>query len=176
MSGRGHDAGPDSLPARPNHGNPRRDSLTTTVPPQPVLPPAVEAEGPAGRFAWEEFFQGQLRNPHTRALYLRSVTRFLKWIEPQGVPLPRVTPGMIGAYLDQHPGSVPTRKAELAGLRRFFDLLVSRHVVVLNPAASVRGERYQVVEGLTPRSPPPRRGPCWPRYAWTDSPGCATGW
>jgi integrase/recombinase XerD len=114
------------------------------------LPAVVEAEGPAGRFAWEEFFQAQLRNPHTRALYLRSVTRFLKWLEPHEVPLPRVTPGMIGSYLDQHQGSVPTKKAELAGLRRFFDVLVQRHVVVLNPAASVRGERYQVVEGLTP--------------------------
>jgi site-specific recombinase XerD len=118
------------------------------------LPILVEAEGPAGRFAWEEFFQAQLRNTHTRALYLRAVTRFLKWLEPQGIPLPQVTPGMIGAYLDQHGRSVPTKKAELAGLRRFFDVLVQRHVVVLNPAASVRGERYQVVEGLTPEITP----------------------
>jgi site-specific recombinase XerD len=38
----------------------------------------------------------------------------------------------------------------LAALRRFFDALVLRHVVLLNPAASVRGERYQVIEGKTP--------------------------
>jgi site-specific recombinase XerD len=38
----------------------------------------------------------------------------------------------------------------LAALRRLFDALVLRHVVVLNPALSVRGERYQVVEGKTP--------------------------
>jgi site-specific recombinase XerD len=46
--------------------------------------------------------------------------------------------------------STPTRKVHLAALRAFFDLLVTRHVIVINPAASVRGERYQVVEGQTP--------------------------
>jgi site-specific recombinase XerD len=33
---------------------------------------------------------------------------------------------------------------------KFFDLLVIRHVVILNPAASVRAERYSAVEGKTP--------------------------
>jgi len=35
-------------------------------------------------------------------------------------------------------------------LRRFFDELVMRHVAILNPALSVRSERYQAVEGKTP--------------------------
>jgi site-specific recombinase XerD len=38
----------------------------------------------------------------------------------------------------------------LAALRHFFDELVRRHVVVLNPAASVRTERLQIIEGKTP--------------------------
>ncbi len=38
----------------------------------------------------------------------------------------------------------------LSAIRHFFDTLVIRHVVVLNAAASVRGERLQVVEGKTP--------------------------
>jgi integrase/recombinase XerD len=38
----------------------------------------------------------------------------------------------------------------LAALRHFFDQLAIRHVVILNPAASVRTERYQVLEGKTP--------------------------
>ncbi|HUQ72179.1 MAG TPA: hypothetical protein VM165_21815 [Planctomycetaceae bacterium] len=46
--------------------------------------------------------------------------------------------------------AIPTRKLYLAGLRRFFDEPVLRHVLILNPALSVRGERYQVLEGLTP--------------------------
>ena len=35
-------------------------------------------------------------------------------------------------------------------MRHFFDGLVVRHAIILNPALSVRGERYQVVEGKTP--------------------------
>lgn len=43
-----------------------------------------------------------------------------------------------------------TRKQHLAAIRHFFDGLVTRHAIVLNPALSVRGERYEVVEGKTP--------------------------
>jgi hypothetical protein len=32
------------------------------------LPAPIRDAGPAATFAWEEFFQGQLRNPHTRVL------------------------------------------------------------------------------------------------------------
>ena len=46
--------------------------------------------------------------------------------------------------------SVPTKKLHLAALRRFFDRLVNRHVCVINPAATVKAERYAVVEGKTP--------------------------
>jgi site-specific recombinase XerD len=52
--------------------------------------------------------------------------------------------------MDELRGAVPTKKQHLAALRHFFDHLVTRHAVILNPAASVRGERYQVVEGKTP--------------------------
>jgi integrase/recombinase XerD len=38
----------------------------------------------------------------------------------------------------------------VAALRKFFDLLVVRHVVVLNPATSISAERYSAVEGKTP--------------------------
>ena len=43
-----------------------------------------------------------------------------------------------------------TCKQHLAGVRHFFDGMVTRHAVILNPALSVRGERYEVVEGKTP--------------------------
>jgi site-specific recombinase XerD len=78
------------------------------------------------------------------------VRRFLAWAAGQGLELPRITPGLVGQYIDQLAGSIPTRKQHLAALRGFFDILVLRHVVVLNPAASVRGERYSVTEGKTP--------------------------
>ncbi|MCA9094026.1 MAG: tyrosine-type recombinase/integrase, partial [Planctomycetaceae bacterium] len=71
-------------------------------------------------------------------------------VERTGTPLNRISPGMVGTYFDQHPGSLPTKKLHLAALRAFFDLLVTRHVLLLNPAATVRGERYVAVEGKTP--------------------------
>jgi integrase len=113
-------------------------------------PALIVSAGPAAGFAYDEFFAGRLRNPHTRAAYRLAVCRFLDWAALQGVPLERITPGDVGKYFDRHPGSPPTRKLHLAALRAFFDLCVERHVVVLNPAACVRGERYQVIEGKTP--------------------------
>ena len=50
--------------------------------------------------------------------------------------------------------SVPTKKLHLAALRRFFDRLVNRHACVINPAATVKAERYAVVEGKTPQIGP----------------------
>lgn len=117
------------------------------------VPTRVAECGPAAEVAWDEFFAAQIRNRHTRLAYERAVRRFLAWL-PEGTHLPGITPGMLGSYFDTHPGSPPTKKLHLAALRGFFDLLVTRHVVVLNPAASVRLERHQVVEGLTPEITP----------------------
>ncbi len=114
------------------------------------LPVIVAAAGDGARFAWEEFFSGELPNAHTRAAYLRAVRRFLDSCENGRVELHRITPGQVGSYLAGLPVSIPTKKQHLAAIRRFFDRLVVRHVVMLNPAASVRAERYQVVEGKTP--------------------------
>jgi site-specific recombinase XerD len=56
----------------------------------------------------------------------------------------------VGSYLDERDFASATKKLHLSAIRHFFDVLVSRHVVVLNPAHSVRGERLQVIEGKTP--------------------------
>lgn len=122
--------------------------INRATPPSDTLPAIVAAAG-AG-WVWEEFFSGQLRNPHTRRAYVRAVRHFLAWAEGEGVTLKQIAPGQVGKYLDQLGGSIPKKKLHLAALRRFFDQLVVRHVVLLNPAASVCGERYQVVEGKTP--------------------------
>ena len=114
------------------------------------LPAIVGAMGPAAHFAWDEFFRGQLRNIHTRMAYGHAVACFLSWCEEKRIELPRVTPGVVGDYFDQHAGSIPTKKQHLAAIRGLFDKLVLRHAVVLNPAASIRLERYQVIEGKTP--------------------------
>src|SRR3954454_7485587 len=116
-------------------------------------PPAiVAAAGPGAEFAWDEFFKGQLANAYTRRNYAHAVRDFLGWCDhpDRQIPLVRITPGDVGDYLAGLQLATPTKKLRLAALRKFFDLLVVRHVVVLNPAASVRAERYSTVEGKTP--------------------------
>src|SRR5438045_7415856 len=102
-------------------------ALTSHSPPAQV-PAAIVSAGPAAGFVWDEFFAGQLRNPHTRTAYRHAVHRFFAWLEPQGVALQEISPALVGRYFDQHAGSPPTRKLHLAALRRLFDLFVTRHL------------------------------------------------
>ena len=113
-------------------------------------PLIVSDAGLAAQFAWDEFIYAKIRNPHTRRSYLHVVEQFLDHCRALGRELQQVAPRDVGLYLDDLPHSPATKKLHLSALRHFFDTLVSRHVVVLNPAASVRGERLQVIEGKTP--------------------------
>jgi site-specific recombinase XerD len=116
----------------------------------PTLPVLVERAGPAGRFAWEEFFYAEHHNPHTQKAYMAAVKRFLAWAEGEGVELLELTPGKAGKYLVGLGGSPAKRNLHLSALRGFFDRLVNRHVVILNPFTSVRGVKEETVEGKTP--------------------------
>ena len=80
--------------------------------------------------------------------------RFLTWCEEQEIELRQVTPGLAGRFIEELPGSDPTRNLALAALRHFFDALVTRHAVALNPFASVRGRKHAVVDGKTPELTP----------------------
>ena len=82
--------------------------------------------------------------------YERAVRNFLRHCEQLGRELHHISPRDVGSYLDSLDYSRATKKLHLSGLRHFFDTLVTRHVIVLNPALSVRAERLQVVEGKTP--------------------------
>ena len=114
------------------------------------MPAILARKGAAGQFAWDEFFDAQLPNKHTRAAYLHAVRQLLKWLEGVEPDIARVTPGMIGQYFGELKIAIPTKKLHLAAVRRFFDLLVQRHVMAFNPAHSVRLERFSVKEGKTP--------------------------
>src|SRR4051812_1346822 len=116
-----------------------------------TLPKLVERAGGAARFAWDEFFYAEHHNPHTQQAYERAVRRFLSWCEGQGVELPGITPSMVGQFLVGLGGSPAKRNEHLAALRGFFDRLVNRHVCILNPAASVKGVKEQVIEGKMPQ-------------------------
>jgi site-specific recombinase XerD len=121
-----------------------------TLVPSTLLPALIDRAGPAARFAWDEFFYAEHHNPHTQKAYMAAVKRFLAWAEGEGVELTAISPGMVGQYLTGLGGSPSKRNLHLAALRGFFDRLVNRHVVILNPAASVRGVKDEVVEGKTP--------------------------
>src|SRR4051794_39209357 len=114
-------------------------------------PPAIVAAGAGAEFAWDEFFKGQLATAYPRRNYAHAVRDFLAWCDQpdRQIPLVRITPGHVGDYLAGLELATPTKKLRLAALRKFFDVLVVRHVVILNPAASVRAERYSTVEGKT---------------------------
>jgi integrase/recombinase XerD len=114
------------------------------------LPQLIERAGGSARFAWDEFFYAEHHNTHTQKAYQSAVRRFLAWAEEQGVELAAITPGMVGQYLVGLGGSAAKRNQHLAALRGFFDRLVNRHVVILNPAASVKGVKEVVIEGKTP--------------------------
>lgn len=108
-----------------------------------------EPESPAYE-AWDDFFRGMIQNDYTRIAYERATRRFFAWL-PAGIAIKKITPGMVGRYLSSMARySIPTRKLHMAALRKFFDILVQRHIMNVNPAASVRGPRQQVMEGRTP--------------------------
>jgi len=114
-------------------------------------PPAlIERAGGAARFAWDEFFFAEHHNPHTRKAYMRAARRFLEWAGERGAELATITPGLVGRHLAEMGGSPSKRNLHLSALRGFFNVLVNRHVMILNPAASVRGVKEQIIEGKTP--------------------------
>ena len=115
------------------------------------LPDLILSVGDGARFSYEEFVFGRIRNLHTRKAYQHAIYRFLGWSRGRGLELRGIAPKDVGQYLDGLEYAPATKKLHLATLRHFFDELVTRHVVVLNPASSVRGERYQVIEGKTPK-------------------------
>jgi integrase/recombinase XerD len=127
--------------------------IKSTVPKQTITPPLpahIIASGKSAFTAWDDFFFGTIQNNYTRAAYERAVRKFFAWLAPQ-TRLQDITPGMVGRYFGNQGGySIPTRKLHMAALRAFFDLLVERHIILMNPAAAVRGQRHSVIEGKTP--------------------------
>ena len=119
---------------------------------QKDFPAVLARAGKAACFAADEFFRARLSNAHTRTAYAHQVSRFLTWCEDQGLEIHQVTPGLAGRFLDELPYKAPTKNQALAALRHFFDVLVARHAVLLNPFHSVRGVRHPFGEGRTPEA------------------------
>jgi len=120
------------------------------------LPDIIHRAGANAVFAAKEFFSGTIRNKHTRRAYLHAVKLFLEWAGKHGGgELAQIAPWHVGQYIDEMAATtgIATRNLHLSALRHFFDNLVNRHAIVLNPARSVRGERLSVMEGRTPEIP-----------------------
>ena len=79
-----------------------------------TLPALVERAGGPAAQAWTDFFDGKVRNAHTRKAYLRSVRHFLAWCDGQGLELPRIMAGDVGRYLSGLSGGAAKKKGSHA--------------------------------------------------------------
>ena len=105
----------------------------------------------AQRKFWE-FFTVNIRDPNTRRAYLIAVWRFADWCGRRGIPLAKVEPMVVAAYVEELTGKLAAAsvKQHLAAIRMLFDWLVVGQVLLFNPASSVRGPKHVVKNGKTP--------------------------
>lgn len=116
------------------------------------IPSLIVHAGDAAAYRFVEFFAATIHNPNTRLAYYHAVCRFCRWCEARQVELPQLNPVLIARYV-QELGQVtaaPTVKQHLAAIRMLFDYLVTGHILLMNPAAAVRGPKYVIKTGKTP--------------------------
>ena len=118
-----------------------------------ALPALIASADDRAQLRFVEFFAVTIRNPHTRRAYSRAIGEFLGWCSRHGVSsIAAVQPLHVASWIEQlgREVSAPTVKQHLAGVRHLFDWLVTGQVVLVNPAASVRGPSHSVRRGKTP--------------------------
>lgn len=117
-----------------------------------ILPVIIAGAGDRAGTRFIEFFTANIRNPNTRASYMRALAPFLTWCAGRGQSLGSINPVAVAAYIEQlqitH--SKPTVKQHLAAIRMLFDWMVTGGVLPFNPASSVRGPKYVIKKGKTP--------------------------
>ena len=74
------------------------------------------------------------------------VSRFLAWCELETLELARVSPGLVGRFIDEHPGDSATKNQALAALRHFFDTLVTLSAQPPEEGSGAFGTRDQSAE------------------------------
>jgi integrase/recombinase XerD len=115
------------------------------------LPAIIVHGGRAAEQAWDDFFSGVIANDLTRIAYNRAVRRFLESPRVSDKKLHEITAADVGIYLRELSGGLPKKKQHHSALRRFFNLMVERHLCIVNPALVARTERLEITEGKTPR-------------------------
>src|SRR3954451_316825 len=118
----------ESLPPATLEGDHQVVTPVTNANSRKELPALVVRAGRPAVQAWTDCFDGKIRNRHTRKVYQRYVRHFLDWCEPQGLELPRIMAGDVGRYLSQLSGGAAKKKGTLSALRKYFRLLVERHI------------------------------------------------
>lgn len=119
-------------------------------------PPIIVQEGKSAMRRFLQFFAAEIENDNTRKTYYRAVLHFFSWCEAQGIrEMDHIEPVVIAAYIKGEKerrgrNGVQTVKVTLAAIRSLFDYLVTGHVMLFNPALSVRGPKHVVAKGKTP--------------------------
>jgi site-specific recombinase XerC len=117
-----------------------------------------------GAFRTLEFLTASICNPHTRRAYHRAASRFAAWCCRHHLLLGAGRTPHVGAYIEelargeQITADAPPAaalaplsvKQHLAALKHWMDLLVTSHVLDVNPAHAVRAPRYSQTTGKTP--------------------------
>lgn len=117
-----------------------------------LVPPLFTDAGDRAAERLIEFLTAEVRNPNTRAAYVRAIRRFSDWCGEHNLALAGLKPFHVAAYVEYLGRDLakPTVKQHLAALRVLGDYLVIGQVVPSNPAAAVRGPKYVVKTGKTP--------------------------
>lgn len=124
---------------------------TTLVVPEPVVAMIAEL-GPDGAQTFATFFADTIRNPNTRAAYMRAFLRFARWLEDQHLTLPTCAPFDAGRYVELLTVELApaTVKQHLAALRRACGYLTNKGVLSKNPFTETKGPNHTVRVGKTP--------------------------
>ncbi|PPK41077.1 site-specific recombinase XerD [Trinickia symbiotica] len=128
-------------------------NTSLAIPAGVPVPALVTAAGERAGVRFLEFFASTIRNPHTRRAYARAVGDFLAWCAEAGVAA--ITAGQplhVAAWIELQTvtHAAPTVEQRLAAIRHLFDWLVTGQIVLVNPAASVRGPNHAARTGKTP--------------------------
>lgn len=132
------------LPAKRDDDLQRADASTGR------LPSLITNAGREATESFVEFFASTIPNKNTRVAYLHAVTQFSEWCDERRIPLDGVSPIILAAYREQHPGSLPTIKQHFSALRMMFAWFVEKGVTERNPVREVKTAKFSRGEGKTP--------------------------
>ena len=91
--------------------------LAVTNAPSPNLPAVIADAGEQAAMRFIEFFTANIRNPNTRAAYLRAASGFFSWCQSAGLDRLALWPQARG-QARQGPGALPRRGPASSGQHR----------------------------------------------------------